>query len=109
MVDSWSSSITHVVCHTNENREARRTLKYMQVGSTGVVHPGGQYRCSTCRGAVQGWYIQGEEMSSTCTHVAGMYCQDDIGVVSCKGQYKKQYCVKGVQGDLQCCCRRRMA
>ncbi|WIA37707.1 hypothetical protein OEZ86_014592 [Tetradesmus obliquus] len=30
VADSWSSAVTHVVCATNEKREARRTLKYMQ-------------------------------------------------------------------------------
>lgn len=29
--DAWAPAATHVVCAVNENREARRTLKYMQV------------------------------------------------------------------------------
>jgi hypothetical protein len=32
--ETWSAAATHVVCAVNENREARRTLKYMQVRSS---------------------------------------------------------------------------
>jgi hypothetical protein len=31
VIDAWAPVVTHVVCAVNENREARRTLKYMQV------------------------------------------------------------------------------
>lgn len=30
VAEAWSPAVSHVVCHTNENREARRTLKFMQ-------------------------------------------------------------------------------
>ena len=33
LVHAWTPQVTHVVCQTNENQQARRTLKFMQVGS----------------------------------------------------------------------------
>lgn len=37
MSETWSAAATHVVCAVNENKEARRTLKYMQVRSPQAV------------------------------------------------------------------------
>ncbi|WIA17492.1 hypothetical protein OEZ85_014330 [Tetradesmus obliquus] len=60
IADSWSSAVTHVVCATNEKREARRTLKYMQ----GILS--GCWVVSSSWGILSGCWVVSSSWVSAC-------------------------------------------
>ena len=64
VTDTWTPAVTHVVCHTNENRQAKRTHKYLQgvLGGNWIVTSDWVTACLQQGGAAaeEGYEVPGD-------------------------------------------------